>query len=151
MLSFRHIGLLDRAVPFVDDSFSCNALAFVVPCLRSFSDVARLRFPTPPCSTVPLLAFATLSYEQEQPLVWRSDRLPTITLKANVLGKLQPTALVKQLKPEVEAFSASLPLRYSVATGGAVEASTCSQGPILKVVPLMLLLVVSHGIKRPAT
>ncbi|KPY57533.1 AcrB/AcrD/AcrF family RND-type efflux transporter, partial [Pseudomonas syringae pv. solidagae] len=41
-----------------------------------------------------------------------------------------------------------------VATGGAVEASARSQGPILKVVPLMLLLVVSflmiqlHSVKK---
>ncbi|WP_163026960.1 efflux RND transporter permease subunit, partial [Pseudomonas viridiflava] len=120
----------------------------------SIQTLGSLQIPTPNGSTVPLLSFATLSYEQEQPLVWRRDRLPTITLKASVLGKLQPAALVKQLKPDVDAFSASLPVRYSVATGGAVEASARSQGPILKVVPLMLLMVVSflmiqlHSVKK---
>ncbi|RMQ44679.1 AcrB/AcrD/AcrF family transporter [Pseudomonas amygdali pv. mori] len=114
---------------------------------NSVQSLGNLQIPT-------LLAFATLSYEQEQPLVWRRDRLATITLKASVLGKLQPAALVRQLKPEVDAFSARLPLRYSLATGGAVEASARSQGPILKVVPLMLLLVVSflmiqlHSVKK---
>lgn len=109
----------------------------------SLQTLSSLQIPVPGGTSVPLMAFATLSYEQEQPLVWRRDRLPTITLKASVLGHLQPAALVRDLRPQVDAFSAALPLRYSVAIGGAVEASARSQGPILKVVPLMLLLVAS--------
>ncbi|RMO16642.1 Acriflavin resistance protein [Pseudomonas cichorii] len=121
---------------------------------NSLQTLSSLQIPTPNGATVPLMAFATLSYEQEQPLVWRRDRLPTITLKANVIGHLQPAALVKQLQPQVKAFTDQLPVRYSVATGGAVEASARSQGPILKVVPLMLLLVASflmiqlHSVKK---
>ena len=121
---------------------------------NSLQTLNSLQIPTPNGATVPLMAFATLSYEQEQPLVWRRDRLPTITLKANVIGHLQPAALVKQLQPQVKAFTDQLPVRYSVATGGAVEASARSQGPILKVVPLMLLLVASflmiqlHSVKK---
>ncbi|MBX8588111.1 efflux RND transporter permease subunit [Pseudomonas cichorii] len=120
----------------------------------SLQTLSSLQIPTPNGATVPLMAFATLSYEQEQPLVWRRDRLPTITLKANVIGHLQPAALVKQLQPQVKAFTDQLPVRYSVATRGAVEASARSQGPILKVVPLMLLLVASflmiqlHSVKK---
>ncbi|MBX8485679.1 efflux RND transporter permease subunit [Pseudomonas cichorii] len=120
----------------------------------SLQTLSSLQIPTPNGATVPLMAFATLSYEQEQPLVWRRDRLPTITLKANVIGHLQPAALVKQLQPQVKAFTDQLPVRYSVTTGGAVEASARSQGPILKVVPLMLLLVASflmiqlHSVKK---
>ncbi|GFM70862.1 ACR family transporter [Pseudomonas cichorii] len=120
----------------------------------SLQTLSSLQIPTPNGATVPLMAFATLSYEQEQPLVWRRDRLPTITLKANVIGHLQPAALVKQLQPQVKAFTDQLPVRYSVATGGAVEASARSQEPILKVVPLMLLLVASflmiqlHSVKK---
>ncbi|GFM85674.1 ACR family transporter [Pseudomonas cichorii] len=120
----------------------------------SLQTLSSLQIPTPNGATVPLMAFATLSYEQEQPLVWRRDRLPTITLKANVIGHLQPAALVKQLQPQVKAFTDALPVRYSVATGGAVEASARSQGPILKVVPLMLLLVATflmiqlHSVKK---
>ena len=32
---------------------------------------------------VPLLAFARIAYDIEQPIVWRRDRLPTITVRAN--------------------------------------------------------------------
>lgn len=93
--------------------------------------------------SIPLLAFATIRYEQEQPLVWRRDRLPTITLKANIVANLQPDALVEELHPAIEVFKEQLPPRYSVTVGGAVEASARSQEPILRVVPWMLLLIVT--------
>ena len=35
---------------------------------------------------MPLPAIATIEYELEQPLVWRRDRQPTITLQATVVG-----------------------------------------------------------------
>ncbi|WP_061237859.1 efflux RND transporter permease subunit [Ectopseudomonas composti] len=93
--------------------------------------------------SIPLLAFASIGYEQEQPLVWRRDRLPTITLKANIVGALQPDALVAGLQPALDDFAAQLPVGYKVAVGGAVEASARSQQPILRVVPWMLFLMVT--------
>jgi len=80
-------------------------------------------------------------YELEQPRVWRRDRKPTITIKASVRDEMQPTDLVKQLKPEIDKFSAGLPVGYKVATGGTVEESGKAQGPIASVVPLMLFLM----------
>ncbi|WP_454255683.1 efflux RND transporter permease subunit [Pseudomonas sp. Marseille-Q8238] len=92
-------------------------------------------------TAIPLRAFATVRYELEQPLVWRRDRKPTITLKAAVNGDMQPTDLVKQLAPEIRQFADALPRGYSVATGGTVEESGKAQGPILGVLPLMLFLM----------
>jgi multidrug efflux pump subunit AcrB len=92
-------------------------------------------------TSIPLLAFATVRYELEQPLVWRRDRKPTITLKAAVRDDMQPTDLVKELKPEIDKFSAALPTGYKVATGGTVEESGKAQGPIAKVLPLMIFLM----------
>jgi len=91
--------------------------------------------------SIPLRAFATLSYELEQPLVWRRDRKPTITIKAAVNGDIQPTDLVTELKPAIEEFASKLPDGYRVATGGTVEESGKAQGPIAKVLPLMLFLM----------
>ncbi|MBD1550015.1 efflux RND transporter permease subunit [Pseudomonas typographi] len=101
----------------------------------------NLQIVTPSGVSIPLLAFATVRYELEQPLVWRRDRLPTITLKAAVRDDVQPTDLVNDLKPEIDKFSAGLPLGYKVATGGTVEESGKAQGPIASVVPLMLFLM----------
>ena len=101
----------------------------------------NLQITTPSGTSIPLLAFATVRYELEQPLVWSRDRIPTLTLKASVRGSMQPTDLVKVLKPDVDKFAANLPEGYNVQTGGTVEQSAKAQGPIAKVVPLMLFLM----------
>ena len=101
----------------------------------------NLQIVTPSGVSIPLLSFATVRYELEQPLVWRRDRLPTVTLKAAVRDGIQPTDLVTQLKPDIDRFSADLPTGYKVTTGGTVEESGKAQGPIAQVVPLMLFLM----------
>lgn len=90
---------------------------------------------------VPLGAVANLRYELEQPTIWRRARIPTITLKAGIVGNAQPKTIVDQLAPEVAEFSKSLPAGYSVKIGGAVEESAKSQAPIVAVVPLMLFVM----------
>ncbi len=88
---------------------------------------------------VPLLSFATLRYSLEQPIIWRRDRLPTITVRAVVHDDTQPATVVQQLEPSVRAFSAGLPDGFKLAVGGAVEESAKGEGPIAAVVPVMLL------------
>ncbi len=90
---------------------------------------------------VPLPAIATVQYQIEQPIVWRRDRQPTITLQASVLGDEQPATVVNQLKPAVARFTAELPATYSIAVGGTVEESAKGERPIADVVPLMLFLM----------
>jgi multidrug efflux pump subunit AcrB len=90
---------------------------------------------------VPLGAVANLRYELEQPTIWRRARIPTITLKAAVIGSVQPKTVVDQLAPKVAEFAKQLPAGYSVKVGGSVEESAKSQGPIVAVVPLMLFVM----------
>jgi len=90
---------------------------------------------------IPLTAIALVQYQIEQPLVWRRDRQPTITLSASIYGDFQPATIVEQLAPAVARFKAGLPGTYSVQTGGAVEESAKGEGPIGAAVPLMLFLM----------
>lgn len=90
---------------------------------------------------VPLGAVANLRYELEQPTIWRRARIPTITLKAAVVGNVQPKTVVDQLAPKVTEFAKQLPAGYSIKVGGSVEESAKSQGPIIAVVPLMLFVM----------
>ncbi len=101
----------------------------------------NLQITTPRGASIPLRAFATISYELEQPLVWRRDRKPTITLKASVHGDKQPTDLMAELKPKIDEFASKLPKSYSIKPGGTVEESGKAQGPIGRVLPLMLFLM----------
>ncbi len=88
---------------------------------------------------VPLAALATFQYELEQPVIWRRNRLPTITVKADILDGRQPATIVETFAPAVKAFAEHLPAGYRLAVGGPVEESAKSQSPIFAVVPLMLL------------
>ncbi|MCW2080732.1 multidrug efflux pump subunit AcrB [Bradyrhizobium diazoefficiens] len=90
---------------------------------------------------VPLGAVANLRYELEQPTIWRRARIPTITLKAGIVGNAQPKTVVDQLAPKVAEFTKTLPAGYSVHIGGSVEESAKSQAPIVAVVPLMLFVM----------
>ncbi len=90
-------------------------------------------------SVVPLLAFARIGYELEQPIVWRRDRLPTVTVRATIRDATQPATIVDALKPGIDAYAKALPEGYTLETGGAVEESAKGQGPIANVVPVMLL------------
>jgi multidrug efflux pump subunit AcrB len=125
-----------------DDIYLINVVGRAEDAERGSPETLQnLQIVTPSGTSIPLLAFATVRYELEQPLVWRRDRKPTITLKAAVRDDMQPTDLVKELKPEIDKFAAALPTGYKVATGGTVEESGKAQGPIAKVVPLMIFLM----------
>jgi multidrug efflux pump subunit AcrB len=90
---------------------------------------------------VPLRQFATFEEEQELPLVWRRNRVPTLTVRADVIPGVLPASVVGDLAPKIEAFAAKLPHPYRVETGGLDEESAVSQDSVFAVVPLMIVLM----------
>ncbi|GAA4125648.1 efflux RND transporter permease subunit [Aminobacter aganoensis] len=107
----------------------------------SIETLRNLQIPTGNGEAIPLATVADFRYELEQPTIWRRSRMPTITVKAGMVGNTLPDTVVAELKPAVEAFAAKLPAGYAVATGGSVEESANSQGPIVAVVPIMLFIM----------
>ncbi|ODT07284.1 MAG: ACR family transporter [Mesorhizobium sp. SCN 65-20] len=108
---------------------------------RSLETLRNLQVPTGNGEAIPLSTVAELRYELEQPTIWRRSRMPTITVKAGVVGSTLPDTVVAELKPAIDKFAAELPAGYGVATGGTVEESANSQGPIIAVVPWMLFIM----------
>lgn len=107
----------------------------------SIRTLQNMQLPTSTGEAIPLAAVANFRYELEQPTVWRRNRIPTITVRAGLVGDTLPATVVNELKPAVDAFIAKLPPGYSVETAGSVEESAKSQGPIAAVVPLMLFVM----------
>ncbi|PAP99249.1 MAG: efflux RND transporter permease subunit [Mesorhizobium sp.] len=107
----------------------------------SIGTLQNMQLPTGTGEAIPLAAVANFRYELEQPTVWRRDRIPTITVRAGLVGDVLPATVVNELKPSVDAFITKLPPGYSIATAGSVEESANSQGPIAAVVPLMLFVM----------
>ncbi len=122
-----------------DDIYLVNVVARAQLAERgSIETLQNLQLPATNGKAVPLSAIANFRYELEQPTIWRRDRIPTVTVKAAIIGPTQPATIVEQLKPKLEAFEKTLPVGYKLEIGGSVESSADSQAPIVAVVPLML-------------
>jgi multidrug efflux pump len=107
----------------------------------SLSTLRTLQVPLPSGRTVPLGQLASFEFDQEYPLIWRRDRVPTLTVRADVADGAAPEAAVQALTPAVDKLSASLPKGYSISVGGTVEESAESQASVFAKVPLMLFLM----------
>jgi multidrug efflux pump subunit AcrB len=107
----------------------------------SLSTLRSLQVPVPGGRTVPLSQFATFEYEQVQPLVWRRDRVPTLTVLADIVPGTLPETVVTALSPSVETLTKTLPESYNIVVGGTVEESKKSQASVTAVVPMMLLIM----------
>jgi multidrug efflux pump subunit AcrB len=109
----------------------------------SLATLRTLQVPLPSGRTVALGQFATFEYVQDYPLVWRRDRVPTLTVQADVLPGTLPETVVTALSPAVDALAKSLPRSYQIAVGGTVEESQKSQASVVAVVPVMLLIMLT--------
>jgi multidrug efflux pump subunit AcrB len=102
-----------------------------------------LQVPLPNGRAIPLTHFATLEYTQAYPLVWRRDRVPTLTVQADVAPGILPEEVVDSLAPAVAKLNADLPRPYRIALGGIAEESAYSRASVIAVVPLMLFIMLT--------
>jgi multidrug efflux pump len=109
----------------------------------SIDALENLQLPNASGNSIPLASIARFEYTDEQPVVWRRDRLPTITISAAIGGDREAINVVKDLKPAVDNFAAGLPNGYKLETGGVSENSAKSQAPIISVMPLMALVMLT--------
>ena len=109
----------------------------------SLATLRNLQVPLPSGQTVPLSQFATFTYEQDYPLIWRRDRIPTLTVQADVTPGTLPDSVVTALAPGIEGIKKDLPQSYKIATGGSVEESQLAQASVLAVIPAMLLIMLT--------
>ena len=92
---------------------------------------------------VPLRQIASFEYDQEYPIVWRRDRVRTLTVQADVVPGVLPATAVQAAQPAIDRLTTTLPNGYRIATGGSVEESGKAKASVLAVVPVMLLVVLT--------
>jgi multidrug efflux pump len=103
----------------------------------------NLSIPTRSGRAVPLAQVAKLSYEFEEGVIWRRNRLPTITVRADIEGDVQADTVVKQLGSSIDTLRAAFPAGYRLEMGGAVEESAKGGSSIAAGVPLLLFVVLT--------
>ena len=99
--------------------------------------------PTRAGKSVPLAQVATVSYGFEEGVIWRRNRLPTITVRAQIYGDTQAPVVTKEINPGLDPLRARLPPGYHIEVGGAVEDSARGQKSIIAGIPLFILTVLS--------
>ena len=67
----------------------------------SLSTIRTLQVPLPNGKSVPLSQVASVEYGQEYPIVWRRDRLPTVTVQADLTPGTQAATVVQSLAPKI--------------------------------------------------
>jgi multidrug efflux pump len=93
---------------------------------------------------VPLAQVAKLVPSLEDGIIWRRNRLPTITVRGDLADpKVQAPTISTALQPQIDELKAKLPAGYTIETGGAIEESAKGTESIIAVMPLMLFSVVT--------
>jgi multidrug efflux pump len=101
-----------------------------------------LAVPTRAGKAVTLTQIAKVRYEFEDGVIWRRDRLPTITVRADIYqAGLQPATATAQVNALLAPIRAKIPAGYRIDVGGAVEESAKGQASINAGMPLFLGVV----------
>ncbi len=105
--------------------------------------LSSLAVPTQNGASVALSQVATLEYGFEEGVIWHRNRLPSVTVRADIYGKDQPATLVKQITPTLDGVRAELPDGYLLEVGGTVEDSARGQNSVNAGVPLFIVVVLT--------
>ena len=103
--------------------------------------LGSLSVPSSNGSNVPLSQIATLEYGFEEGIIWHRNRLPTVTVRADVYGDATPPSVTAQIEPTLDPIRAQLPAGYLLQTGGTVEDSARGQNSVNAGIPLFVLVV----------
>jgi multidrug efflux pump subunit AcrB len=93
--------------------------------------------------TIPLSQVATVQYGLEQPVIWRRDLLPTITVQADVVPGIEAKTVNTQLAPALAELTTKLPPGYKIEAGGTVEESAKGLRSIAVIFPMMIFLMLT--------
>ena len=127
-----------------DDIYLVNVIARAVDEERAaVSTLRSLQVPIPGGRMVPLSQFASLEFGEEYPLVWRRDRVSTLTVRADTMPGVLPDTVVEGLEAPIAELAKTLPKGYRITLGGIAEESAVSQASVFVVVPVMILLMLT--------
>lgn len=103
--------------------------------------LSSLSMPTASGGSITLSQVATMEYGFEDGIIWHRNRLPTVTVRADISDGMQPLDVVHQIVPTLDGIRAGLPSGYLLETGGTVEDSARGQNSIKAGMPLFLVVV----------
>jgi multidrug efflux pump len=86
---------------------------------------------------VPLSQIAHLSYEYEEPILWRRNRETVLTVRGDIVDGVQAPDVTNAILPKLQGIKDALPYGYRIETGGSIEESSKANGSLAAVFPAM--------------
>jgi len=105
------------------------------------SAVKEINVPTASGRYVPLSQIATVEETFEEPIIWRRARLPTLTVRADIVDGVQAPDVASAIERQLGGIRGKLPFGYRIEVGGAQEENTKAQNSIAAGMPMMLAIV----------
>ncbi len=110
---------------------------------ENLASLGSLAIPTEHGTSVSLSQVANLEYGFEEGVIWHRNRLPSVTVRADIYGSHQAVDVVQEIMPHLQVVRDALPAGYLLEVGGTVEDSSRGQRSVMAGVPLFLLVVLS--------
>lgn len=104
--------------------------------------LGSLAVPTANGKPVPLSQIARIDYGFEPGIIWHRNRLPTVTVRADV-EDATPPSVTNAILPTLKTIRAGLPPGYLLEIGGTVEDSQRGSKSVAAGMPLFLFAVIT--------
>lgn len=110
---------------------------------KRVSRIGDLMIKTGNRTSVPLSQLAEISYTFEEGLIWRRNRIPTISVRATLYGHIQAPVVSGMVEQALTQVRAELPPGFHIDTGGAVEESGKGSASVAVGAPLFMVVVLT--------
>lgn len=110
---------------------------------KQLSRLGDLMIITSSRRSVPISQLAKIEYGFEEGLIWRRNRVPTITVKATLYGHTQAPLVSSMVETALQPIKDKLPLGYHIDAGGAVEESGKGSESVAAGAPLFIVTVIT--------
>jgi multidrug efflux pump len=105
--------------------------------------LSQLNIYTEHGKSVPLSQIARISEADEDGIIWRMNRMPVVTVRADVPDNVRAPDVSMAIDRQLASIRAKLPGGYRIEVGGAMEDSDKAQDSIIEILPLMGFLIVT--------
>jgi len=105
------------------------------------SQLAQLTVLSQRGERVPLAQVANIHHGFEEGVIWRRNRVPSLTVRAHLRGNMQAPVVSAQIQQAIAPILQHLPAGVTVETGGAIEEAAKGATSVAKGAPLFLAVV----------
>jgi multidrug efflux pump len=105
--------------------------------------LSRLNIYTEHGKFVPLSQIADINTSMEDGIIWRMNRMPVVTVRADVPDDVRAPDISMAINDKLADIRAKLPEGYRIEVGGAMEDSDKAQDSIIEILPLMGFLILT--------